>query len=161
LTVGPRTCCPPMLSASCQKAAYRISQQVWHSLTCSLVPPQTKTGVYEQFAQEVLLLPAIAGRAPPSRAAPGAATTYTLETLLPGGGSMQVACAHVFSGADAAEGDDAGGNDGRDRPSHMRAGLTNGALRAAVVVHGDDGGVRLPAGVLPVQVRLGMMWCGG
>jgi len=113
----------------------------------------------------------ITGRAPAGRTPPGVARTYTVEALLPGGRAMQVGCAHSLADnyglglmthqaaqAGVAVSGSSGGGGYQDQIYEMAAGLPNGALRAAVLAHGDDAGLRLPPALAPVQV---CRWLGG
>ncbi|PSC69719.1 proline-tRNA chloroplastic mitochondrial [Micractinium conductrix] len=127
--------------------------------------------LYEQFAVEAAGLPVVAGRLPRDAALPGAAASFTLEALVPGGLAVSVAAAHHLSDnysrlllgspARAGQGETTAGTaqpatsaaEGSFEPfSQMGAGLEAALLGAAALMHGDDAGLRLPPALAPVQV---------
>lgn len=115
--------------------------------------------MYETFCRDVLALPVIAGRRSWRGTMRGAATSYTAEALLPGGHALQVAVSHYladnYSTLDSCHDDyDTCGGTLLYPFNQMGCGLSSGALRAAVVAHGDDAGIRLPPALAPVQVQI-------
>lgn len=128
---------------------------------------QAMIGVYEEFAREAAALPVIAGRRPASRTLPGAAASYTVEAVVGDGQALQVASSHFLADnysrlllGGSLAGGLRGPGSGSDEEGEggqfcqMGGGLQASLLGGMALVHGDDGGLRLPPALAPVQVSI-------
>ena len=117
--------------------------------------------VYRRFLEEDLAVPVVAGVKTESEKFAGAARTHTVEAMMGGKNwALQAATSH-----------DLGDHFGRvfgiaflDRDGTRRVasstswGLSQRAVGAVVLVHGDDAGLKLPPLVAPVQVVVVPIW---
>ncbi|KAI8477112.1 MAG: hypothetical protein J3K34DRAFT_498625 [Monoraphidium minutum] len=119
--------------------------------------------LYESFVRDALALPVVAGRRSPPGTLAGAAASYTLQALLPGGRALQVASSHFLAdNFSRARGAALVAWDGtRDYINEVACGLSPAALRALALAHGDGAGLVLPPALAPVQVVIAPVLRGG
>ena len=110
--------------------------------------------LFVETLQECLAIPVIMGPEPEGRKFAGSVSTYSVETLMPNGKSLQVAAVY-----------DLGQKFTRafdvlytDSENNLRCcwttnwGLSVRVIGATVLIHGDDIGLRLPPKIAPIQV---------
>jgi len=115
---------------------------------------------YEEVYEEVLALPAMVGRKPEHDKFPGAATTTTVEALMPDGKSVQGATSHDL-GQSFAEAFDITytDEDEEEKVAHTASwGISWRSLGALIMTHSDDQGLVLPPIVAPEQVVVVPIW---
>jgi prolyl-tRNA synthetase len=109
--------------------------------------------IYRQMLEDVLALPVLVGRKPPSERFAGADNTYTLEALMPDSQAIQAGTSH-FLGQRFAK---AFGVKFLDRDNAEKYVWTTSwavstrLIGALVMAHGDDRGLGLPPGIAPIQ----------
>ena len=117
--------------------------------------------VYRAFLEEALAIPTVAGRKSATETFAGAVRTHTVEAMMGGAfWALQAGTAH-----------DMGDRFGRafgirflDRDGERRFacttswGMSHRVVGVAVMVHGDDAGLKLPPTVAPIQVVVVPIW---
>ena len=110
--------------------------------------------LYRDFCETVLAMPVIAGRKSESEKFAGAAQTYCIEALMGDGRALQAGTSH-FMGQNFARAFDITFQ-GRDKSlEHAWTtswGVTTRLIGGVIMVHGDDGGLRVPPRIAPYQV---------
>lgn len=116
--------------------------------------------VYRNFIEEDLAIPVIPGRKTASERFPGAAETYTVESLMGDGRALQSATSHDFNDHFTCAFEiDFLDSDGERRFAHSTSwGLSTRMVGGIIMVHGDEGGLILPPKVAPVQVVIVPIW---
>jgi prolyl-tRNA synthetase len=117
--------------------------------------------VYRRFLEEDLAIPTVAGTKTESEKFAGALHTYTVEAMMGGKHwALQAGTSHNL-------GDHFGrvfgirflDRDGeRKFAFNTSFGFSHRAIGATVMVHGDDGGLKLPPVVAPIQVIVVPIW---
>jgi prolyl-tRNA synthetase len=113
-------------------------------------------GVYREFTEDQLAIPAIAGEKPEYERFPGAESTLTIEAMMQDGKALQCGTSHYlaqnFSRAMEMEFTD---EDGQRKLCYTTSwGLTTRMIGAVVMTHADDNGLRIPPRVAPRQVQI-------
>ena len=110
--------------------------------------------VYRQVLEDVLAIPVLQGRKTAAERFPGADETLTSEGLMRDGKALQCATSHFlgqnFSKAYGVQFLNQNGE--QEYAWGTSWGFTTRMVGGAVMVHGDDRGLRLPPAVAPVQV---------
>jgi prolyl-tRNA synthetase len=110
--------------------------------------------LYIDFLENDLCIPVFVGRKTDKERFAGADTTYTMEAMMPDGKALQMGTSHLLAHSFPA----AYGVKFQDKEGVMQSpwcvsfGMTTRTIGAAVMVHGDDGGLVLPPAVAPYQV---------
>lgn len=110
--------------------------------------------IYRQLLEDVLAIPVLVGRKPPSERFAGADNTYTLEALMPDSQAIQAGTSH-FLGQRFAK---AFGVKFLDRDNTEKFvwttswAVTTRLVGTMVMAHGDDRGLALPPRIAPIQV---------
>jgi len=110
--------------------------------------------LYRQLAEDVLAIPVVIGEKPENERFPGAVSTYSLEAMMQDGKALQAATSH-YLGTNFAEAQNIRYQDreGAMSLAHTTSwGMTTRMIGAAVMVHGDDDGMRTPPAAAPRQV---------
>jgi prolyl-tRNA synthetase len=118
--------------------------------------------VYRDFVESDLAIPVIPGRKSDSEKFPGAVATYTIEALMPDGRALQSGTSHFF-GQNFGKAFDISFQDIDGDRRHVWTtswGLSWRTLGALIMEHGDDGGLKLPPVVAPVQAVILPVWRG-
>ncbi|MGH2723288.1 MAG: proline--tRNA ligase [Actinomycetota bacterium] len=110
--------------------------------------------VYLDAYEQVMAVPAHAGRKSEAERFPGAVETYTLEAMMRDRKALQACTSHYLgTNFSVAYGVTFLGREGRQEHPHATSwGLSTRAVGAVLMTHGDDRGLRLPPAVAPVQV---------
>jgi prolyl-tRNA synthetase len=110
--------------------------------------------IYRQLLEDVLAIPVLVGRKPPSERFAGADNTYTLEALMPDSQAIQAGTSH-FLGQRFAK---AFGVKFLDRDNTEKFVWTTSwavstrLIGTLIMAHGDDRGLGLPPRIAPIQV---------
>ena len=109
--------------------------------------------VYADFCEEVLAIPVLRGRKTDKEKFAGAEATYTIESLMHDGKSLQSGTSHNFGDGFAR----AFEIQYTDKDNHLQYvhqtswGFTTRMIGAIIMVHGDDSGLVLPPKIAPTQ----------
>mgnify|MGYP005844683329 CR=1 FL=1 len=109
---------------------------------------------YQEFVEDDLAVPVIAGQKSEAEKFAGAVVTYSIEALMPDGQALQSATSH-FLGQNFARAFDITFQDADAVRKHVWTtswGLSTRILGAVIMVHGDDSGLIMPPRVAPTQV---------
>lgn len=111
-------------------------------------------GVYKWFFEEILAIPVLTGRKTEKEKFAGAEETYTIESLMYNGFSLQSGTSHFFGQKFAKAYDIKYLNreNKLDYPWQTSWGVTTRMIGAVIMVHGDDNGLILPPNIAPRQV---------
>lgn len=110
--------------------------------------------IYRQLLEDVLAIPVLVGKKPPSEKFAGGDWTYTLEALMPDRQAIQAGTSH-FLGQNFAK---AFGVKFLDRDNTEKFvwttswAVTTRLIGSLIMAHGDDRGLGLPPRIAPVQV---------
>ncbi|HYD85868.1 MAG TPA: aminoacyl--tRNA ligase-related protein [Vitreimonas sp.] len=110
--------------------------------------------IYRNIAEDFLAIPVVVGEKPENERFPGAVSTYSLEAMMQDGKALQAATSH-YLGTNFAEAQNIRFQDkeGGQSLAHTTSwGMTTRMIGAAVMVHGDDDGMRTPPAVAPRQI---------
>ncbi len=110
--------------------------------------------IYQQFAEESLALPVIAGEKSEGERFPGAVTTFTLESMMQDRKALQ-GCTSHFLGQNFSKGSDITFRNEKGEEEHAWTtswGATTRFIGALVMVHADDDGLRLPPRMAPSHI---------
>ncbi|MCL4338218.1 proline--tRNA ligase [Patescibacteria group bacterium] len=110
--------------------------------------------IYEKFDEEVLAIPVIVGRKSESEKFPGAAITYSLESLMPDGRAIQMGTSHHL-GDNFAKAFNIKYLDKNGKQQYVWQtswAETTRVIGALIMSHGDDQGLVLPPAIAPIQV---------
>jgi prolyl-tRNA synthetase len=110
--------------------------------------------VYLDAVEQVLAVPAHAGRKTAAERFAGAVETYTLESLMRDRKALQAGTSH-YLGTNFSKAYGVRFLDRRGRREHPHAtswGASTRLVGAVIMTHGDDRGLRLPPALAPVQV---------
>lgn len=114
----------------------------------------TILAIYRQLLEDVLAIPVLVGRKPPSERFAGADNTYTLEALMPDSQAIQAGTSH-FLGQRFAK---AFGVKFLDRDNIEKFvwstswAVSTRLIGTLIMAHGDDSGLGLPPRIAPIQV---------
>ncbi len=110
--------------------------------------------IYRRLLEDILAIPVLIGKKPPSEKFAGGDWTYTLEALMPDGQAIQAGTSH-FLGQNFAK---AFGVKFLDRDNQEKYvwttswAVTTRLIGPLVMAHGDDRGLVLPPQIAPVEV---------
>ncbi len=110
--------------------------------------------IYEKFDEEVLAIPVIVGKKSESEKFPGAAITYSLESLMPDGRAIQMGTSHHL-GDNFAKAFNIRYLDKSGKQQYVWQtswAETTRVIGALIMSHGDDQGLVLPPAIAPIQV---------
>lgn len=110
--------------------------------------------LYRSLAEDFLAIPVIVGEKPENERFPGAVRTYSIEAMMQDGKALQAGTSH-YLGTNFAEAQNIRfqDKDGGMSLAHTTSwGMTTRMIGAAVMVHGDDDGMRAPPAAAPRQV---------
>ncbi|PKL50951.1 MAG: proline--tRNA ligase [Candidatus Riflebacteria bacterium HGW-Riflebacteria-2] len=110
-------------------------------------------GVYRKFVEGSLAIPLVTGEKSQKEKFAGALNTYTIEALMPDGQALQSGTSHDL-GQNFAKAFDIRflDSDGERKYAWTTSwGMSTRIIGAAIMVHGDDRGLRLPPKVAPIQ----------
>lgn len=111
-------------------------------------------GVYRWFFEEILAIPVLTGRKTEKEKFAGAEITYTIESLMYNGFSLQSGTSHFF-GQKFAKAYDIkflSRDNTLEYPWQTSWGVSTRMIGAVIMVHGDDNGLVLPPNIAPRQV---------
>jgi prolyl-tRNA synthetase len=110
--------------------------------------------VYRSFSEECCAMPMIAGEKPENERFPGAVSTYSIEGIMQDGKALQAATSHflgtTFSKAQDINFQNASGE--LELAQTTSWGMTTRMIGAAIMIHGDDDGMRVPPRIAPWQI---------
>ncbi|HLD78907.1 MAG TPA: proline--tRNA ligase [archaeon] len=109
--------------------------------------------LYKELAESVLAVPVISGRKSEREKFAGAATTTTIESLMPDGKALQLGTSHNL-GQHFTKAFDLKFTDKDEKERHPWStswGVSTRLLGAVVMAHGDDRGLVLPPAIAPYQ----------
>ena len=110
--------------------------------------------VYRSFSEECCAMPMIAGEKPENERFPGAVSTYSIEGIMQDGKALQAATSHflgtTFSKAQDIKFQNSGGE--LELAQTTSWGMTTRMIGAAIMIHGDDDGMRVPPRIAPWQI---------
>jgi prolyl-tRNA synthetase len=110
--------------------------------------------VYRAFLEEDLAIPVHKGQKSESEKFAGAESTYSVEALMRDGKGLQAGTSH-YLGTHFAKVFDITYQDEQGQRQHVHQtswGVSTRLIGAIIMTHGDDGGLRLPPRVAPIQV---------
>jgi prolyl-tRNA synthetase len=110
--------------------------------------------IYRQLLEDVLAIPVLVGKKPPSEKFAGGDWTYTLEALMPDRQAIQAGTSH-FLGQNFAKafGVKFLDRDNVEKPVWTTSwAVTTRLVGSLVMAHGDDRGLALPPRIAPIQV---------
>jgi prolyl-tRNA synthetase len=110
--------------------------------------------MYQDFAREILLIPALAGRKSEAEKFAGGNYTLALEALMGDGKGLQLATSHNL-GQNFAKIFDVKFTDKKGKEHFVWQtswGMTTRVIGALIMVHGDERGLVLPPVLAPIQV---------
>ncbi|ATZ18949.1 prolyl-tRNA synthetase [Williamsoniiplasma somnilux] len=112
--------------------------------------------IYTKFAQEILLLPVVAGRKTEKEKFAGAQETYTIESLMHDGQALQCGTSHFFGDNFSKVYDIKFQNkDGKLEHAYSTSwGVSTRLIGAIIMTHSDDSGLVLPSQISPIQVSI-------
>lgn len=110
--------------------------------------------IYEIFDEEILAIPVLTGKKSQSEKFPGAAITYSLESLMPDGKIIQMGTSHHL-GDNFAKVFDIKYQDKEGKQQYVWQtswAETTRVIGALILSHGDDQGLILPPAIATVQI---------
>jgi len=111
-------------------------------------------GIYREFVENVLAIPLLVGKKPPSERFAGADWTYTLEALMPDGQAIQAGTTH-FLGQNFGRAFNVKFLDEDNQEKYVWTtswAISSRIIGALIMAHGDDRGLVLPPEIAPYQV---------
>ena len=111
-------------------------------------------GIYKDFVENVLAIPLLVGRKPPSERFAGADNTYTLEALMPDSQAIQAGTSH-FLGQNFGRAFNVKFLDEDNQEKYVWTtswAISTRIIGALIMAHGDDRGLVLPPEIAPYQV---------
>lgn len=109
--------------------------------------------VYQDFVENDLAIPVLAGLKPESEKFPGAVATYAIEAMMPDGQALQSGTSHNL-GQEFATAFDIrylDEDNTEKRPWGTSWGVSTRLIGGIIMTHGDDRGLFLPPVVSPIQ----------
>ena len=112
--------------------------------------------IYAEFCEKYLAIPVIKGQKTEKEKFAGANATYTIESMMHDGKSLQSGTSHNFGdGFAKAFNIQYTGKDNTLQHVHQTSwGMSTRIIGAIIMVHGDDSGLVLPPRIAPVQARI-------
>jgi prolyl-tRNA synthetase len=110
--------------------------------------------VYQEFCEEVLALPVIAGEKPAHERFPGAESSLCIEAMMQDGKALQAGTSH-YLGQNFAKGSDIKFTNEAGEIQHAFTtswGVSTRLIGGVIMAHSDDDGLRLPPRVAPKHV---------
>jgi prolyl-tRNA synthetase len=110
--------------------------------------------IYRQLLEDVLAIPVLVGKKPPSEKFAGGDWTYTLEALMPDRQAIQAGTSH-FLGQNFAKAFGVKFLDRDNAEKHVWTtswAVTTRLIGTLIMAHGDDRGLGLPPHIAPIQV---------
>ena len=141
----------------------RSSEFLWqegHTLHETAEEAQEETlrmlGVYRDFYNNVLAIPAVTGRKTEKEKFAGAEATYTIEPMMHNGVALQGGTSHYFGDGFARQFEIAftGRDNTLKHPFQTSWGVSWRMIGAIIMVHGDNDGLKLPPKIAPIQVAV-------
>lgn len=120
----------------------------------ALKEAETMLNVYADFAENWMGVPVLKGTKSPSERFAGAIETYTIESLMQDGKSLQTGTSH-FLGQNFAKAFDVKFLSKENQLDYVWAtswGVSTRLIGALIMAHSDDNGLILPPKLAPVQV---------
>ena len=113
-------------------------------------------GVYRDFYNDVLAIPAVTGRKTEKEKFAGAEATYTIEPMMHNGVALQGGTSHYFGDGFARQFEIAftGRDNTLKHPHQTSWGVSWRMIGAIIMVHGDNDGLKLPPKIAPIQVAV-------
>ncbi len=110
--------------------------------------------VYENFANNTLLIPVITGEKTINERFAGAKNTYTIETILKDGQALQSGTSHYLGDkfTKAFNVRVQGKDNKKYNPFQTSWGVSTRLIGAVIMTHSDDKGLILPSKIAPVQI---------
>ncbi|MDD3020118.1 MAG: proline--tRNA ligase, partial [Alphaproteobacteria bacterium] len=112
--------------------------------------------VYRSLYVDFLAMSAFCGEKTADERFPGAVHTYTIESMMQDGKSLQAATSHNL-GQNFAKSCQIKfqGRDGNEHFAHTTSwGLSTRSIGGLIMTHGDDDGLRIPPRIAPTQVMI-------
>lgn len=141
----------------------RSSEFLWqegHTIHATADEAKERTlqmlNIYADFCEKELAIPVIKGQKTDKEKFAGAEATYTIETMMHDGKSLQSGTSHNFGdGFAKAYGVQYTGADNKLHSVYQTSwGVSTRLIGALIMVHGDDSGLVLPPHIAPVQVMI-------
>ncbi len=141
----------------------RSSEFLWqegHTFHSSKVEAKEMTldilEIYKKLANDILLLPVISGRKTEKEKFAGAKETYTIESLMYDGQSLQSGTSHYFADnfAKAFNIKFQNKNQKEEYAYSSSWGISTRLIGAIIMTHSDDFGLVLPSKVAPIQISI-------
>ncbi len=139
----------------------RTAEFLWHeghtahaTLEDADAECRTILEIYRRLLEEILAIPVLVGRKPPTEKFAGADWTYTLEALMPDRQAIQAGTSH-FLGQNFAKAFGVKFLDRDNTEKHVWTtswAVTTRLIGSLVMAHGDDRGLALPPRIAPTQV---------
>lgn len=110
--------------------------------------------IYSKFMEKILLLPIIIGKKTEKEKFAGTIDTYTIESIMHDGKSLQCATSHYF-GQNFAKAFNIKFNNKFNKLEYAYStswGLSTRIIGAIIMIHGDDNGLILPPIISPIQI---------
>nr|AQS32404.1 hypothetical protein [uncultured archaeon] len=109
---------------------------------------------YKKLCEELLVIPVLEGRKTEKEKFAGAKTTYTLESLMPDGKTLQMGTSHNLGQnfAKAFKIKFLGKDEKEYLPWQNSWGFSTRLIGAVVMMHSDDKGLILPPKIAPTQI---------
>src|SRR3989344_3267443 len=110
-------------------------------------------GVYKEFAEHVMAIPAVAGKKTDSERFAGAVETYCIEALMQDGKALQAGTSHYLGQNFAkAFGTEFQTREGVKDSTHQTSwGVSTRLVGALIMVHSDDKGLIIPPRLAPIH----------
>ena len=134
--------------------------QEGHTIHATAEEAQTETlqmlDIYAKTCEEFLAIPVLKGKKTDKEKFAGAESTYTVESLMHDGKSLQCGTSHYFGdGFARAFGIQYSDKEGKLQYVHETSwGVSTRIIGALIMVHGDDSGLVLPPKVAPIQLMI-------
>ncbi|MBI3998231.1 MAG: proline--tRNA ligase [Armatimonadetes bacterium] len=139
----------------------RTAEFLWHEghtahVTSDEADQECRTilEIYRQLLEDVLAIPVLVGKKPPSERFAGADNTYTLEALMPDSQAIQAGTSH-FLGQRFARAFNVKFLDRDNTEKYVWTtswAVSSRLIGSLVMAHGDDRGLGLPPRIAPIQV---------
>lgn len=110
--------------------------------------------MYQQTYQELFAMYGIKGVKSSSEKFPGAGNTYTFESLMPNGKSLQACTSHDLGQNFSKSFDWTVQDQNKQKvyPYQNSWGFSTRSIGGLIMAHGDDNGLKLPPSIAPIQI---------
>jgi len=141
----------------------RSSEFLWqegHSVHASNIEAKNMTleilNIYKKIATDVLLLPVISGKKTEKEKFAGAQETYTIESLMYDGQSLQAGTSHYFGDNFSKTFNIKFKNKNQEEEFGYTTswGVSTRLIGAIIMTHSDDQGLVLPSKIAPTQIQI-------